>query len=91
VRDSQDSRSVSRHVAGNLTWRGARRWRAELGTLGSSPVDSRPGAVQELLGHPSPQMTQRYAALGDGTLRQASNSVAVHVDRATRTGQGNAG
>jgi integrase len=91
VRDSQGSRGVSRQVAGNLSGRRARRWRAEFGTLGSSPVDSQPGAVQELLGHPSLRTTQRYAPLGDGALHQASGSVAVHVDRVTRTGQGNAG
>jgi hypothetical protein len=91
VRDSQCSRSVSRHVAGNLPRQGARRWRAELGSSGASPVDGRPRLVRELLGHPSPQTTRRYAPPGDGALHQASDSVAVHVDRATQTGQGEAG
>ncbi|SMF97227.1 Site-specific recombinase XerD [Methylomagnum ishizawai] len=40
--------------------------------------------VQKLLGHSSPNMTQRYAHLADGRLMQASNGVADAVEEAIR-------
>lgn len=39
--------------------------------------------VQSLLGHSSPQMTQRYAHLADNGLRRASQSVANAINAAT--------
>ncbi|MFS2066782.1 tyrosine-type recombinase/integrase [Duganella sp. CT11-72] len=42
--------------------------------------------VQSLLGHSSPQMTQRYAHLADNGLRRASQSVANAINAATVQG-----
>ena len=36
-------------------------------------------AIQKLLGHESPTMTQRYSHLADGVLRLASETVAVRA------------
>lgn len=41
--------------------------------------------VQSLLGHSSPQMTQRYAHLADKGLRRASQSVASVISAALAT------